>query len=536
MGVSDHRSLIKLLDPKIIRVPSLSARNLPIVLNIGAKSITMGFNSRYLMIFYVALGSFTYGFNNSVIGSVLGLNTFFEYFDLNPEPGNGSSNAIIGASSGLFAGGGAIGALALAWLANKAGRVRSMQLTCLICIISGAIQGGSIHIAMFLIGRFLSGIGVGLMVALVPIYQSEVSPTESRGKMVGSHGFLIVTGYACAAWTGFGCYFSPQPEFQWRFELSAQIIAPALLLIGSPWLPESPRWLVDQDRHRDALTILRKLHSFQDGSTREDLAQNELDTICAQLAVDRQVARSVGGLALFKKPSYRKRLFCGCFTQFIGQSTGVLVINNYQVMLYNSLGLYNSMPLLLYAVYLSWAAFMNYLSTFIIDRVGRVLLMVIGLLGGAIAVICEAAMVAEFSGTQNKIGNGFGVFFLFVFVTFYGGCLDATTYVYSAEIFPTHARGLGMGISIFTQFCATLVYTQVAPVAFNTIQWRYYLVFIIIPVIGAVLMWFTFPETKCLSLEDISRAFEDQEPRLDFAAQEGENGTQKNFFSHMENV
>lgn len=85
----------------------------------------------------------------------------------------------------------------LAWLADKTGRVRSMQVTCVICIISGAIQGGSIHIAMFLIGRFLSGIGVGLMVTLIPIYQSEVSPTESRGRMVGSHGFLIVTGYVC---------------------------------------------------------------------------------------------------------------------------------------------------------------------------------------------------------------------------------------------------------------------------------------------------------------------------------------------------
>jgi MFS family permease len=122
----------------------------------------------------------------------LGLQSFFNYFDLTSTT---SGNSIIGATSGLFAGGGAIGALILAWLANKFGRVRAIKVTCVVCIISGAIQAGSIHIAMFLVGRFLSGVGVGLIVTLVPIYQSEVSPAESRGRMVGSHGFLIVTGY-----------------------------------------------------------------------------------------------------------------------------------------------------------------------------------------------------------------------------------------------------------------------------------------------------------------------------------------------------
>lgn len=65
----------------------------------------------------------------------------------------------------------------------------------LICVVSAAIQTGSVHIAMFLVGRFLNGIGVGMMDVSVPIYQSEVSPARSRGRMVGSHGFLVVVGY-----------------------------------------------------------------------------------------------------------------------------------------------------------------------------------------------------------------------------------------------------------------------------------------------------------------------------------------------------
>ncbi|KAL2832249.1 general substrate transporter [Aspergillus pseudoustus] len=470
----------------------------------------MGFYNGYLTVLFVALGSLTYGFCNSVIGSVLGLSSFLAYFNLNR---GGNADAIIGATSGLFAGGGALGALLLGPLANRAGRIRALQVTCVVCIISGAIQGGSVHVAMFLIGRFISGVGVGMIVTLVPIYQSEISSAESRGRMVGSHGFLIVSGYALAAWIGYACYFSTNAAFQWRFELSVQVLAPLILLGGSPWLLESPRWLTERDRYDEALQVLRTISKWSDNHNEamEPTAEEEYERIRAQFELDRQTSASSGPWALFRNPSYRKRLFCGCFTQFIGQSTGVLVINNYQVMLYNSLGLYNSMPLLLYAVYLTWAAGMNYLSSVIMDRTGRVRLMALGLLGCAVAVACEAAMVAEFSGdTTNRVGNGFGVFFLFLFVTFYGLCLDATTYVYSVEIFPTQLRGQGMGVSVFTQFCATLVYTQVAPTAFNRIGWRYYLVFIIVPVLGAALIWLVFPETKGLSLEEVAKVFGDE--------------------------
>jgi MFS family permease len=123
---------------------------------------------------------------------VLGLPGFYAYFDLDPS---GESSGILGATSGLFAGGGAIGALFTHWLADRSGRIRAIQISAAICAVSGAIQAGSAHIAMFLVGRFVSGLGVGLIVTLVPIYQSEISPAESRGKVVGSHGTLIVSGY-----------------------------------------------------------------------------------------------------------------------------------------------------------------------------------------------------------------------------------------------------------------------------------------------------------------------------------------------------
>lgn len=119
-------------------------------------------------------------------------------------------------------------------------------------------------------------------------------------------------------------------------------------------------------------------------------------------------------------------------------------------------------------------------------------------------------MVAEFVGTNNKVGNGLGVFFLYLFVFFYGGTMDASSYVYCAEIFPTSIRAHGVGLSVSGLFIMTLIYTQTAPTAFENVGWKFYLVFIIIPWIGAFIMGKYFPETAGLSLEEIAVLFGDE--------------------------
>lgn len=185
-------------------------------------------------------------------------------------------------------------------------------------------------------------------------------------------------------------------------------------------------------------------------------------------------------------------------------------MNNYQVLLYKNLGLHGWLPLLLYAIYDSWAAFMNFINSILLDRLGRIFIMTVGLIGCATMMICETAMVATYAGTSNKTGNAMGVLFLFLFVTFYGGSMDASSYVYCSEIFPTSIRAQGLGISVAGLFASTLLYTQVAPVAFQQVGWHYYLVFIILPLSGVGFLAYFLPETKGLALEEIAAKFGDE--------------------------
>lgn len=91
----------------------------------------------------------------------------------------------------------------------------------------------------------------------------------------------------------------------------------------------------------------------------------------------------------------------------------------------------------------------------------------------------------------------------------YGCCVDATTYVYCSEIFPSHIRARGVAFSLAVLFITALVYLEAAPTAFARIGWKYYVVFLVITFVNIIIVWRLFPETKGLSLEEIGELFGD---------------------------
>ncbi|KAL3481530.1 general substrate transporter [Aspergillus californicus] len=460
-----------------------------------------------LVVLFVALGSFSYGFNSSIVASFTALPSFYAYFDLSSTgPRADYTTEMVGAMNSLFAAGGLIGALILGYLANKVGRKMAIQIICLISLAATIISAASVNMGMFLFGRAFQGFSAGMIDAVCPLYHSEVSPAGSRGQLVGFHAFLLVSGYAGASWVGLGCYFETNAEIQWRLCVALQAVAPLLLLLGSSWIPESPRWLILYGRLDEGRKTLYKLHQRKD-DVGDTLAEKEYQTIYTRVTLDR--AKALPWKLLLTNKSIMRRLATGFFVVFAAQCSGVLVVNNYQITLYEGLGITGWKSLLLLSVYTSWAAFMNWVNAMLLDRIGRIKLTCFGLVGGALALAGEAAMVARFAGTSNAVGNGFGVFFLFLFITVFAGGMDASCYVYSSEIFPTWLRAPGLAVSVTGLFTATLIYTGSASVAFSAIGWRYYLVFIFTPIACAVIIWFYLPETNGLSLEEIRKLFDE---------------------------
>jgi hypothetical protein len=314
---------------------------------------------------------------------------------------------------------------------------------------------------------------------------------------------------------GYGCYYATavNPSFAWRFPLCMQCLAPLILGINSIFMPESPRWLIQRGRSEDAWTITQRLRKSPNDPT-DLVAKEEMYQTKAQIALDEAKLRKLNvspWTAVIKIKSYRKRMIIGFLTQWGAEFSGPLVINNYSVILYTNLGQRGAMPLLLSAVWLTTAGLIyNPLGAWLHDRVNsRRWMFMVGTFGCLVATSGLAGCIAQYGGTDNKAGNAAGVFFVFLYLAFQGTGQDTTMYLYVSEIFPTEVRPIGMGFSLFGQFAATIILLQTAPSGFVTIGWRYYLVIICWCVVFIPMIYFFWPETARLSLEEIAAKFGD---------------------------
>jgi MFS family permease len=132
----------------------------------------------FFVALFVAVGSLCYGYASSISAALIGQPSWYDYMGL--EAGTSYSQAILGLINGIYAAGGAVGCVFNMWACEALGRKRSIQLGCVISIVGAAIMTGSINIPMFVVSRFIMGFGIGILVTLVPLYQSEVSASRSK--------------------------------------------------------------------------------------------------------------------------------------------------------------------------------------------------------------------------------------------------------------------------------------------------------------------------------------------------------------------
>jgi hypothetical protein len=114
----------------------------------------------------------------------------------------------------------------------------------------------------------------------------------------------------------------------------------------------------------------------------------------------------------------------------------------------------------------------------------------------SIALIIEAVLQKFYLGTSYLPGLNAAVAFFFIFILFYGSTVDCAAYVYVSEIWPTHLRSQGGTIAFVSYYLCAMAYNSPASLAFGTIGWKYYLVFIIVCVLSTTVILFYFPEVS----------------------------------------
>ncbi|KAI1768423.1 putative MFS monosaccharide transporter [Hypoxylon sp. FL1150] len=447
---------------------------------------------------FAAIGTFLFGFDTGIATTTIAHQSWIDYMN---HPSNGLTGAVVA----VYIAGEAVGALGQTFIGDRLGRIRFMQLLCVIVTIGTAIQTASVSIGMFLAGRAIAGVAVGGMVATVPIYLSEISAPDQRGLIGGISGCGISFGTMMSNWVGFACSYAPYGPTQWRLPLGIQIPWGVIMFIGlATFMPDSPRQLLRNGKvdaaRREFVKVRRDLQSHE--------VHEEFALMRAQ--IEFEMAREVTS---YKEvfTLFGRRAMVSIVVQTGTSLTGINVIQYYQTTLYKSLGIGQETILALAGVYGTVAFVSNSITTkFLTDQWGRRKMILAGLSGLILIMIYSAVMQREFQSSNNKVGKGFAVLGIYLYVAWYYAMINSTTWLYGAEVLPIALRSKVMGLAAAGHFIVNVGVTEAGPSAFANIGENYYYVFVGCTVVFLIIAYLYFPETRRKTLEEIARAFGDR--------------------------
>lgn len=153
--------------------------------------------------------------------------------------GNPNAN-LQGTITSLYDVGCFFGAISASAVGTWQGRRRSVIIGTVIMMIGAILQVTAYSVPHMIVGRLVAGLGNGLNTATAPVWQSETTKPQWRGKLIVLGLVFNVAGFCCANWVTFGFSYL-EGSIAWRFPLALQLIFGFVILATGPWLPESPR-------------------------------------------------------------------------------------------------------------------------------------------------------------------------------------------------------------------------------------------------------------------------------------------------------
>lgn len=356
-------------------------------------------------------------------------------------------------------------------------------------------------LGQFVIGRVITGIGNGLNTATIPVWQSEMSKAENRGRLVNLEGSVVAIGTFIAYWLDFGLSYVDN-TVQWRLPVAFQIFFALILLFGIINLPESPRWLISQDRKQEAMEVLSKL-----GGLPIDDDEVYAEVTLIQDAVNRFSRSQVGFKDLFSggKTQHFQRMLIGASTQFFQQFTGCNAAIYYSTVLFETTIFHGKrrLSLILGGVFATVYALSTIPSFFLIDTFGRRNLFLTGALGQAISFTISFACLVD-PTTENAKGAAVGIF---LFITFFGFTILPLPWIYPPEINPLRTRTVATAISTCTNWLTNFGVVMFTPIFMDASAWGAYLFFAVLNYLFIPVIFFFYPETAGRTLEEIDIIF-----------------------------
>lgn len=470
----------------------------PSIASTSGNSAQEKINMGYLLPVCLAatLGGLLFGYDTGVISGAI--EPLTAKFSLTPEmKGWVSACVLLGCAGGV---------LAVGPISDRFGRRVAMMLAAILFLISAIGTAVPESVAAFNLFRILGGIGIGIASISTPMYIAEIVPGSIRGRMVAVNQIAIVGGISLTAFIN---YFIAQShagdidggqrwliETGWRWMFATGIAPSAIFAALVPFLPESPRWLIERNKGDKAYDILTK-------AAGGDFARAEFESIRASLAQEK------GSWGELFSPSLALPLLLGISLAVLQQVTGIDVFMYFGATIFKSMSQSTGVDAgLLTQIIINGACMLfTVVAIATVDRWGRKPLMLLGSAGMFVALIAMG-LIAQLSHNPAQIGNWM-LAPIILYIACFGLSVGPVVWVILAEIYPTAVRGRALGVAICALWLADFAVTQTFPIMDEN-KWLvdnfrhafpFYVYGFFCLVLIAVMKF--IPETKGKSLEQI---------------------------------
>ncbi|KAF2727393.1 MFS sugar transporter-like protein [Polyplosphaeria fusca] len=484
---------------------------------------------------FACLGGLLYGYNQGVFSGVLTMTSFKTHmgdYIKDKEKGEWDSSKQ-GWLVAILELGAWFGTMYSGFLAEILSRKYAILVNVAIFIVGVVVQSTAITGSgqnAILGGRFVTGMGVGSLSMIVPMYNAEIAPPEVRGALVGLQQLSITLGIMISFWIDYGTNFiggtgKGQHNGAWLLPLCLQLVPAVLLGVGMLFMPFSPRWLVHHDRQTEAHSVLARLRGLPSD---HELIELELAEIKAQSLFEKKTTREkfphLSGLdassviklqfvaigSLFKSKPMFKRVILATVTMFFQQWTGINAVLYYAPTIFKNLGQDDVSVSLLATGVVGIVMFIATIpAVMYVDSWGRKPTLVIGAIGMALCHVIIAGITAQCQDdwAAHKAAGWAACAMVWLFVIHFGYSWGPCAWIVIAEIWPLSNRPYGIALGASSNWMNNFIVGQVTPDMLTHMTYGTYIFFGLLTFMGAAFIWFFFPETKGLSLEEMDLLF-----------------------------
>ncbi|RHZ50984.1 sugar porter family MFS transporter [Aspergillus thermomutatus] len=421
------------------------------------------------------LGFLLFGYDQGVMSSIIDADPFNNVFTA--TRGNSTMQGVVTAIYELGCLGGALSILACGdWLGRRWSIMLGATVMILRVILQVTSYPGHVPLAQFC--------------------------TSNRGLLIRIEGGTVAIGTLISYWVDFSASYGP-PDLTWRFLIAFQCVFGLLIIIGLWFLPESPSWLFTRERYEEGECVIAALMGRE---IADHDVQLQKTLILDSLRASGQAGKSTPMSAVFTggKTRHCRRMLQGASSQFFQQIGGCNAVIYYLPVLFKqSLGQTEFMSMILGGVNMIVYSIFATMSWFLIERVGRRKLFLIGSFGQSLSMVITFACLLP-NNEQAAKGAAVG---LFTFIATFGATWLPLPWLYPAEISPIKTRAKANAISTCTNWLFNFLIVMVTPIMIRDIGWGTYLFFAVVNASFIPVIYLFYPEMAGRSLEEIDLIF-----------------------------